>query len=70
MKKIINITENKTERRNMNTSNIVTVATKIDREEAKELKRIAKQKQIRFSSFIKQVLVAEIEKNKKDKQNV
>lgn len=70
MKKIINITENKIERRNMNTSNIVTVATKINREEAKELKRIAKQKQIRFSSFIKQVLVAEIEKNKKDKQKV
>ena len=54
-----------------NTNKEVTISTKVDKKIADELKKIAKQKQIRFSSYVKRVLVADIEKQnqKKEKQN-
>ena len=54
----------------MNTNREVIITTRVDKRIADALKKIAKQKQIRFSSYVKRVLVAETEKNeKKDEQN-
>ena len=42
----------------------VIITTRVDKKVADELKRIAKQKQLRFSSYVRRVLVAETEKKK------
>ena len=52
----------------MQTNREVIITTRVDKKIADELKRIAKQKQIRFSSYVKRVLVAETEKSKKEQQ--
>lgn len=48
----------------------VTISTRVDKKIADELKRIAKQKQYRFSSYVKRVLVNQIEKQNKKKAKV
>lgn len=50
----------------MQTNREVVITTRVDKKIADELKRIAKQKQLRFSSYVKRVLVAETEKQKKE----
>lgn len=47
----------------------VTISTKVDKKIADELKKIARQKQYRFSSYVRRVLLNQIEKQKKEKQN-
>lgn len=49
-----------------NTNKEVTIAVKVDRKIADELKRISKQKDYRFSSYVRRVLVNEVEKQKKE----
>lgn len=50
----------------MQTNKEVIITTRVDKKIADELKKIAKQKQIRFSSYVKRVLVADVQKQKKE----
>lgn len=66
-KKTINKLETKQKGIDMqNTNKEVTIAVKVDRKIAEELKRISKQKDYRFSSYVRRVLVNEVEKQKKE----
>lgn len=66
-KKTINKLETKQKEIDMqNTNKEVTIAVKVDRKIAEELKRISKQKDYRFSSYVRRVLVNEVEKQKKE----
>lgn len=46
----------------------VIVTTKVEKKIADELKKIAKQKDLRFSGYVKKVLTTQIERQKQMKQ--
>lgn len=46
----------------------VIVTTKVEKNIADELKKIAKQKDLRFSGYVKKVLTTQIERQKQMKQ--
>ena len=51
----------------MQTNKEVTIAVKVDKKIADDLKKRAKQKQILFSSYVRRVLTNEAKKEKKYK---
>ena len=65
-KKIIN--KLKKEQFNMETNKEVTIAVRVDKKIADQLKRRAKQKELIFSSYVRRILVNETKKENKECQ--
>lgn len=63
---ISNLIERNLKMQNLNRE--VIVSTKVDKNVADELKRIAKQKDLRFSGYVKKVLTTQIEREKQMKE--
>lgn len=50
----------------METNKEVTIAVRVDKKIADELKKRAKEKELRFSAFVRRILVSETEKENND----
>lgn len=53
----------------MDTNKEVIITTRVDKKIADQLKKVAKQKQIRFSSYVRRVLINSLDEEKKKDNN-